>query len=85
MCVYRSSFQPSPIFLSFLLLLPPSLPSQLANVLEIDLDLVKVGIRLLPSVSSSVMYRLKYCLSREEEKPKLGEYGLVFEIVKTGR
>lgn len=50
-CLYRSTFQLR--FFSSLHLFPdPSYPcaSQLANVLEIDLDLVKVGIHLLQNV-----------------------------------
>lgn len=46
-------FQLSPIHFSFL-----TPPPQLANVLEIDLDLVKVGIHLLQNVSI-VIYILK--------------------------
>lgn len=52
-CVYWSAFQLRPNFFLSLSLSPiPSSPcaSQLANVLEIDLDLVKVGTHLLLNV-----------------------------------
>ena len=63
-CVQRT-FQLSPIYFSFLIC--PHPPPQLANVLEIDLDLVKVGIHLLHNVSI-VIYILKLCFSQEEGK-----------------
>lgn len=59
----------------FLSLSPiPSSPcaSKLANVLEIDLDLVKVGTLLLPSETPNIMYRLKYFFSQEERGQMAG-------------
>ncbi len=59
--------------------------SQLANVLEIDLDLVKVGFHSLQNVR--VTYRLKGCFSQEERKPAdLGNLAPAFKVAadKTG-